>query len=228
MAMLLGVQLGLVALTNTPTQTASPNAMDSTFWPVVLGLILTAIITLIVTLLVQSYSSRPKIEGGVFGILQGEYKTQESGMEVHKSFFWPYVYLTNQHQNAVWPLDYEFEADFGEGFVKLERQYGDVTGIFPETISATISSKSDLGNRQLKMQNLSKQLLYIKAKPMEYGDFLHGFVMFSGAQELEARTIVRARFTCIDAFRKRHAFEATQENLLSLALFSELLQIPQE
>jgi hypothetical protein len=201
---------------------------DTSFWPIVFGLTLAAILAIVLTFIIQVYLARPKIQGGVFGILQGEYKTQENGMDVHKSFFWPYVYLTNQHHNAVWPLDYEFEADFGGGYVKLERQYGDVTGVFPETISATISSKSDMGNRQLKMQNLSKQLLYIKAKPMEYGDFLHGFVMFAGDSELESKTIVRAKFTCIDAFRKRHSFEATQDKLLSLALFSELLQIPQE
>jgi len=218
----------VIALANATTSVASTTLVDPTFfWAELFGLTLTAILAILVTFIVQFYLGRPKVKGGVFGIVQGEWKSHGHTMDVRKSFFWPYVYLTNQHRNAVWPLDYEFEVDFGEGYVKLERQYGDISGVFPETISATISAKGDSSSKPLKMQNLSKQLLYVKSKPIQYGDFLHGFVMFTGDPDLQTRTIVRVKFTCIDAFRKRHTFEANQEKLLSLALFSELLQVPQ-
>jgi hypothetical protein len=218
----------LIALANATASAASANLVDSAFfWAELFALTLSAILAILLTFIVQSYLSRPKVKGGVFGIVQGEWKSHDYTMETRKSFFWPYVYLTNQHRNAVWPLDYEFEVDFGKGYVKLERQYGDISGVFPETISATISAKGDSGSKPLKMQNLSKQLLYVKSKPIQYGDFLHGFVMFTGDRELQTQTIVRVKFTCIDAFGRRHTFEANQEKLLSLALFSELLQASQ-
>jgi hypothetical protein len=214
----------LIALANATSLAGSTNLIDSTE---LLGLLLSAVLAILLTFIVQFYLNRPKVKGGVFGIVQGEWKSHDSGMETRKSFFWPYVYLTNQHRNAVWPLDYEFEVNFGEGYVKLERLYGDISGVFPETITATISAKGDSGSKPLKMQNLSKQLLYVKSKPIQFGDFLHGFVMFTGDRELQTRTIVRVKFTCIDAFQNRHTFEADQEKLLSLALFSELLQASQ-
>jgi hypothetical protein len=213
----------LFALANA-TYTAvatTPNESSAFFWSELFALTASAIAAVLITFIVQNYMNRPKIRGSVFSVLRGEWVNPERGLD--KAVFWPYVSLTNYHQNAIYPLDYEFEADFGEGYVKLARIYGDWSKVLPEFLWFTGQD-----GEKFKMQNLGKHLLYKNTKPIQYGDFIHGFVMFAGDLDLRRREIIRAKFTCIDFFRKRHTIKVERMEYLNFNLFSELLEISWE
>jgi hypothetical protein len=206
----------------TVTSTATSLVESAFFWFELFALTISTLIGIAATLLIQRYLNAPKIRGGIFGIIEGDWEY----MGEKKTAFWPYVYLTNEHRNAVWPLDYEFEADFGDGYVKLERVYGDIRKLFPETLEWKIlGSESNPPKVELEINDLRRHTLSAKAQPIHYGSFLSGLVMFVIPSALENKTVYQVRFTCIDAFRKRHSFEAHGAQLLSMALFSELLQL---
>jgi hypothetical protein len=188
-----------------------------------LALTLSAIIAVLLTFAVQYYLSCPKIRGGIFGVLISEWT--DVGAGIHKTSFWPCVYLTNQHRNTIWALDYEFEADFGEGYVKLQREYFDVSKSLPSTM--TFYGEDD---KAIQIPNLGRHLLTKIAKPIRYGDFLHGFVMFSGDIKFheQRKPVKKAKFTCIDVFRKRHTIEVEENHFLDINLLLELLQVSAE
>lgn len=202
------------------TVSSSPYEFSPFLGGELFALTLSAVIAVLLTFVVQNYLNQPKIRGSVFNVLAGEWSNPVMG--IHKTAFWPYVYLTNYHQNAIYPLDYEFEVDFGEGYVRLDRVYGDLDKILPEVMSFT--NLAD-GKEEIQIRNLGKHALYKTAKPVQYGDFLHGLVMFAGAIELHKKTMRTVRFTCIDVFGKRHTIEADLKKFLNWNLFLELLGV---
>jgi hypothetical protein len=130
------------------------------------------------------------------------------------------VYLTNHHKNSISLIDYEFEADFGDGYMKLERVYGDIGKILPPALTA----KDDEG-KDIQLKNLGQHLLYKNAKPVRYGRFNHGFVMFAGDLPLHHKKVLKVKFTCIDVFNNRHVICARNEEFVNFSLLLELLDI---
>jgi hypothetical protein len=218
----------MIILANATATASSTNLVNSGFfWAETFALTISALIGIAATLLVQRWLNAPKIRGGIYGIVHGDwnFSKTETNLKAEKTFFCPYVYLTNQHRNAIWPLDYECEVDCGEGYVKLERVYGDLTQLFPPTMDMDASLRSVWEGKPLEIHVMKNHVLYAKAKAIRYGEMLQGFVMFSGDLQLSGKTVLRAKFTCIDAFQKRHTFEAGREEFLNAALFYELLEL---
>lgn len=213
-------------LANVTATASSTSLVDSGFfWAELFALTLSALIGVAVTLVIQRYLSAPKIRGGIYGIMRGTGSFLESRTKGKKAFFLPYIYLTNQHRNAVLPLDYEFEIDLGEGYVKLERVYGDYRKMFPRTFEGMIQVKPTDIERQLDIRTLGNHILFTKAKPIRYGDMLRGFVVFTGDHALRNKPIHRAKFTCIDTFQRRHTFKVSHEKFLNPDLFYELVEL---
>lgn len=127
--------------------------------------------------------------------------------------------LTNYHKKSISIVDYELEVDFGDGYVKLDRVYGDISKILPEVIPV----KTNLGDITLK--NFGKHLLYKNSPPVRYGRFNHGFVMFVGDPSLKNKKAKKLKFTCIDVFNQRHIIENRFETLFNLNLLLEILDI---
>ena len=163
--------------------------------------------------------NRPKIRGKILTVISAEWTSQSQN--IHKSAFWVYVFLTNYHKNPISLIDYELEADFGEGYIKLERVYGDVSKVLPPVITA-----KDNMNVDIQLKNLRQHLLYKNAKPVRYGEFNHGFVMFAGDDlSLYSRKALKIKFVCIDVFGNRHVICTQYDQLASFHFLQEILDV---
>jgi hypothetical protein len=202
--------------TSTPNETTPFDVFSSGFLGVALSTIITVIITVVITFVIQSYLNRPKIRGKIFNVISAEWSNPLLG--IHKASFWVYVYLTNYHRNSISLVDYEFEIDFGNGYVKLERVYGDISTALPSIVTV----KDDKG-KDIQLKNLGSHLLYKNSRPVQYGQFIHGFVMFAGDLSLHHQKPLRVKFTCIDVFSNRHVICARKEEFINFNLLLELL-----
>lgn len=196
------------------------DAVSSGLLGLALSTIIAVIITVFLTFAIQTYLNRPKIKGKILNIIRLEWVSDKYG---RKASFWIYVYLTNYHKNPIAVLDYEFEADFGNGYVKIERVYGDVSKKMDDVIPVA-DSKGNI----MEFKNFGKHLLYKNAKPVRYGVFNHGFVMFAGDLSLRDKKMKKLRFTCIDVFNRRHVIESPFEETTNLNLLLELLDTSED
>jgi hypothetical protein len=202
-----------------PSEVPSFNTLFSGLIGFLFSTIVTVVITVLLTFLVQNYLSRPQIKGNILNVIRATWVSTAYGQ---KSSFWIYVYLTNHHKNSIAIIDYKCEADFGNGFVKLERVYGDVSKVLPPSLSVQDSS-----GKAIQLTNLGKHLLYKNAKPVRYGEFNHGFVMFSADISLANTKVTRYKFTCIDSFNNKHTIYAEPDKFMNFNLLLELLDIIQ-
>lgn len=184
---------------------------------------ITFIITAIVGLsgwtkvLFDWYTSTPKIEGRVLGIITGEWQADN---QPTRTSLWVYLYLVNERKNAVHILDYELEFDVGYGFERALRVYGTKN-------LQNIKTVFKGGNASLPFPDISKNLIYSKRLPVEYGAPLHGFALFvtnrryadfQGAE-------IGLRVTCIDAFGNRHLIECPKDEKLNLYLLNDIADV---
>jgi hypothetical protein len=215
-----------LSLNASATSTPSSTSLIGNTASELLLVILTTIITVTITFVVQSYLNRPKVRGRVFEVIRAEWTfnpPNEPNNRISKAAFWAYVYLTNYHRNSIRILDYELEIDFGEGFLKLNRVYGDISRVLPETLMVRISKEPTA--REQPIKNINKHLLYKDAKPVQFGNFVHGFVMFAGDISLHEKTIQKVRFTCIDVFNRKHVLRADYKDFAGLNPLLEILDV---
>jgi hypothetical protein len=190
--------------------------------------VLTTIITVAVTFIIQSYLNRPKIKGRIFEVIRAEWRYKQpdaNGMLINKenSVFWVYVYLTNYHENSLHILDYKCEVDFGEGFVRLKRVYGDFSKYLPPILTVKLSKYE--GRREVQIKNIGQHMLYKNPEPIQFGSFIHGLVMFAGDLSLHTKEIKKIRFSCLDVFKKEHVLNATYKEFVGLDPLLEILEV---
>jgi hypothetical protein len=190
------------------------------------------VIAVAATFLVQSYLDKPRVKVNLFNIVTGGWTNVTEGVLTKMTAFWVYLYLTNAHKNATQVVDYELEVDYGEGYKKMERVYGMVNKLMANVakvhggLTADIFKDAGTGlGKSLDLTIMAKHLLYKSSKPIQFGDFVHGFVMFSGDPSLHGKRIRRARLTCIDIFKRRYSVETKPKEFPNLGLWYEAMGV---
>ena len=166
--------------------------------------------------LYDHFAGRPRIRARVFNVMRGQLADPQGTKKTLTSFV-IYLYLVNTRRNSVHVLDYELEARRDGQWIRLDRVYG-------------IHNVQNLGflapdGTEIKISNFSDNLIYRKNLPVEYGKPLHGWIVFAGEASLHQANIPRYRVTCIDAYRKRHRFETSQEKFENLFLLQDMADI---
>jgi hypothetical protein len=149
-------------------------------------------------------TSRPRIRGQVLQVMRGQMTDPRDG-EKRLSAVIAYLHLVNKRRNTIHVLDYELEIKVGGAWVKLSRVYGihNVKNFF-----------GALGGGNIEIQNFEGNLIYRQGKPVEYGQPLHGWIVFVGSENLHSADIAAFRLTCVDAFRKKHRFVTKKGKLV--------------
>ena len=93
--------------------------------------------------------------------------------DINKTIYLVYLYLTNQYQNAIHVWDYKMSVDLGDGYIMLDRVYRDVPGL-PDPFVARIPS----GNTTIP--RIRENMIVKQDRPVGFGDFLRGFLVFAG------------------------------------------------
>jgi hypothetical protein len=224
------VPLNRLELAVNSTTTITQNVIPSVFTSDPFWLVVSALAAVILTLAVQNYLNRPKIWGNIYTVIRNQFVLNLVGKKIDRAGFVTYLYLTNLHQNSIHIIDFEGEVDFGEGYIKLQRAYGDIDFYFTQGLTATMLGGPNPTNFTFDMALLKGRLIYKKDKPVGFGDFLDGFVVFLGDPSLVQKKIVRMRVTCIDSLGKRHTFEKESKKFLDFSLmmerFSGMMSIP--
>jgi hypothetical protein len=160
-------------------------------------------------------TSRPKIRGQVFQVMRGQMDDPRSKGKRFEAFI-TYLYLVNKRRNTIHILDYELDIKVGRKWIKLARVYGihNVKNFF-----------GAIGGGNIEIKNFEENLIYRKGKPAEYGQPLHGWVVFVGPEDLHDADVLTFRLTCIDAFRKKHRFETKKDELGPLYLLQDMADI---
>jgi hypothetical protein len=172
----------------------------------IFALTLSAILAVVITFLVQSYLDRPKVRGNILNFISAsitlEFLDVRGKMSVTAVF--PFLFLTNLHQSPISILDFVFEVDIGKGWLKMEKLITDEK-FYKEILPRFLVL--DAGDRLLRFPNLDKALLERKLKPINYGDYLHGFLTFASKASFLGTNIKRMRLTSIDVFQNRHVIK---------------------
>lgn len=195
---------GLIAFANATTPiTPNLDGFTSFFSSELFAVTFSAIIAVLITYIVQSYLDRPKVRGSILNFISAEVRTQFQDVrkELNITLVCPYVLLTNQHQNAISLLDFIMEVNLGKGWLKMEKLIADEK-FYKETLPQAFVY--DAGERIIRFPNLDKALLERKLRPIKYGDYLHGFLLFGCKTIFLGTDIKRARLTCVDVFQNRH------------------------
>jgi hypothetical protein len=134
--------------------------------------------------------------------------------------FCPYVSITNQHDNSIYILDYKLEIDFGQGFERLKRAYGEVTVGMPDPFVFTTAA-----GERVEIPKFGEKLIYKKNKPVRYGEYIHGFVMFAAEPARKDQKWKRMRITAIDVFDQEHSLTVGPEVFKKMEwyLFTEII-----
>jgi nucleoside phosphorylase len=207
------LQMGIASTSANGTAISEQIDLNSIFGSDIVGLTLSGVIAVIATYLVQTYLAKPRIKIVIFNMSTGILSFNQ---KPEYALFTIYVYITNQHHNAVHILDYELNIDFGEGFTRLKRIYQIHQG-WPDPY------RTETDTDFVEIPDFTKKLIYANPRPVSYGDILKGFVAFGGDTTLHGRKARRIRFTCIDAFQKRHTVVTTPEKYLEPLLFYEFV-----
>jgi hypothetical protein len=202
------------------TENGSASIFGSELFALTLSGIVAAILTIIITFAIQTYLDQPKIKSHIFQLIGGELRWNGNV----KSFWGVYIYLTNQHQSPIHVLDYMLWLDFGDGYVRMDRIYGiPVTPGFPDSLSASYPD-----GRTAIITDLRRKLIYTQNRPVKFGDFVHGFVLFGGDVSLYHKEVKRLKVTCVDVLGKEHTRETTPHEFLKYPLFEEIAGIKVE
>ncbi len=195
----------------------------------VFALTISALVALVISFVVQGYYDRPRIRGNVFSVLNSTIVGNFGGPQQTYAGYLIYLYVTNLHKNSIFIADYQGAIDFGDGYIKLQRFYGDVDRVFQPGQTATPPGPNP-NNYQFPMNLLKGKLMYKQNKPVAYGDFLDGFVLFFGNPSLlQYSKMKRVRITCIDVTGKKHVFKTDSSKFdLSLMMdrFPDQLSVP--
>lgn len=174
------------------------------------------------TFLVQFYFDKPKIVSRIMGVVTAE--MHNPILSKDWAAFFVYVYLSNQHQNAIYILDYEAEVDLGQGYEKISRAYGDIEKLMPAGTMATIGNKGKGTANTLEMSRIMSHLISKNNRPVKYGDYVNGAVLFVGDYRLHGNNRIRAiKFSCIDVLGKRHTIEVKESEFVRSEVLFELL-----
>lgn len=160
-------------------------------------------------------TSRPKIRGQVFQVMRGQMDDPRNKGKRLEAFI-AYLYLVNKRRNTIHILDYELDIKVDRKWIKLGRVYG---------IHNVKNSFGAIGGGNIEIKNFEDNLIYRKAKPAEYGQPLHGWIVFVGPENLRSADVLAFRLTCIDAFCKKHQFETKKDELGPLHLLQDMADI---
>lgn len=160
-------------------------------------------------------TSKPKIRGQVFQVMRGQMDDPNNKGQYLEAFI-AYLYLVNKRRNTVHIQDYELDVKVKGKWVKLSRVYGihKVKNFFGAHAGGSIDIK-----------NFEENLIYRKGKPAEYGQPLHGWIVFVGPATLHDADVLSYRLTCTDAFRKKHCIDTKKEDLGNLLLLQDMADI---
>ena len=153
--------------------------------------------------------ANPRIDGSILFVMTG---TLNSPQNI--TTFLIYPYLTNTRKGEVHIKDYQLEADFGNGFVKLLRVYS--------LDNAGNISFLDREGHEIIIPNFKDQLIYKKDSLAKFGIPIHGFILFGGNSSLYNLEVVRYKLIVIDALGKEHKIIVKPENINGAYLASEL------
>lgn len=170
-----------------------------------------------VTFLYNWFTNKPKIKGRIFNVITGD-MPDPSDPTKSLTAFNVYLYLTNIRKNTIHILDYELEVDLGKGFIKTERVYG-----AHKVPNWTFTSQT----HNMKIPDYPNKLITAKAKPLEQGIPLHGFVLFASREtsKMFKGNVKRFKVTCIDALDNRHEITSTPKELPNIYLLQDLAGI---
>lgn len=161
-------------------------------------------------------TGRPRIRARVFQVMRGQLKHPPQAGVTLASFV-TYLYLVNTRRNSIHVLDYELELRVDGQWERLDRVYG-VHNIQNLEFLAPDGT-------EIKIQQFHNNLIYRKNIPVEYGKPLHGWIVFAGRDALYKAEVSRYRVTCIDAYRKRHAFETSVDQFENIFLLQDMAGI---
>ncbi|MFA5914336.1 MAG: hypothetical protein WC830_12335 [Burkholderiales bacterium] len=161
-------------------------------------------------------TARPRIRGRIFNVMRGQMKDPRNATRTLTSFV-TYLYTVNTRRNSMHLLDFELEIFFDGKWVRLDRVYG-------------IHNVQNLGfnapdGTEIKIENFSKNLIYRKNEPVDYGKPLHGWIVFAGDASLHTADIAEYRVSCIDAYRKKHVFVTAPKDFENLYLLQDMAGI---
>jgi hypothetical protein len=180
-----------------------------------------SIVTLVIALsgwakvLYDYVASRPKIRGQVFQVMRGQ-MDDPNNKGKHFEAFIVYLYLVNKRRNTIHILDYELDIKVNRKWINLARVYG---------IHNVRNSFGALGGGSIEIRHFEENLIYRKNKPAEYGQPLHGWIVFVGPKDLSSADVLGYRLTCIDAFRKKHQINTKKDELEPLHLLQDMVEI---
>ena len=163
--------------------------------------IIGGIVAVIATFSIQYYFEKPKVKGNIVIFVSagmiGNFPDVRG--QINSTLVFPYVILTNQHKNPVSMIDFILEADYGEGWHGVEPM---MEG--PQT-NALLQEKMviEAGNRIVSFPNLDKALLFRKLKPIGFGDYYEGFLLFATRTPFP-KPVNRLKLTCVDVFLNKH------------------------
>lgn len=168
-----------------------------------------------VKVLYDHVTSRPKIRGRVFQMMRAQMAhPQKQGGSL--AAFIAYLYLVNKRRNTIHVLDYELEIKVGRKWVKLARVYG---------IHNVRSSFDAVSGDNIQIKNFEDNLIYRKSKPVEYGQPLHGWIVFAGSEELYKCDVLAYRLTCVDAFHNKHRIVTKPKEFENLFLLQDVADV---
>lgn len=170
--------------------------------------LIAVVATLVVTFAVQWYLDQPKISGNLLQRITFNFGGDFQDKRGHQEFLvvLPYVYLTNLHKNPISLVDIRGEADWGKGkgWERLTPITDELDSDFWPNIEGNIRWEAEGRTLRFKNGSLSKSLLMFKLRPIEFGDYLHGFLAFTDRANRSGKDIKKFRVVCRDAFGKRH------------------------
>ncbi len=185
------------------TSVSSSLSVNPELFALTVSAIIGAVVAVAATFSVQYYLNRPKIRGNILNFISANFSGQFPDVrgKVSATMVFPYALLTNQHQNAASMFDFMLDVDVGKGWLRMEKVLGD-DNFYKQTLPNALIL--DAGDRILKFPNLDKALLERKLKPIEFGDYIHGFLMFASKTWFLGKDIKKMRLTCIDVFENKH------------------------
>ncbi len=156
------------------------------------------------------FTDKPKLGCRIFTVIVGNFTF--AGRQY--TSFLTYLYLTNRRRAAIYVLDYGMEVEIDGQFRKLDRAYG--------THKVQNWTLTDSSGNEIKIPELNHKWIYVRGKPAEYANPLHGFVLFVGDPSYHDRPITRYRISCEDAFGSKHTFVIKAKDLPNLYLFADI------
>jgi hypothetical protein len=160
--------------------------------------------------------SKPKIAGRVFNIITGSMPHPNIPNKQLTTFL-VYLYLTNKRKSPIHILDYEMEIDAGKGYKHVDRVFG-----INNTNNWTFT---DTQGQLLEIPNFQDKLIYKSARPVEYGQPLHGFVFFAGDASYYGLSREKYKITCRDVFGNKHKIVYKPKESENLFLLQDIAGI---